>query len=85
MINKFKEKKYDYMSLFQDQVFGKHPVSYSYNSNNSNNNMEHQNSVSNLSEFEKNSIKQFVNVGRNSLDIQENHKYLISFAWVTPQ
>ena len=47
--------------------------------------MEQQTSISDLSELEKNSINHFVNVGRNSLDLQEHHKYLISFAWVTPQ
>ena len=67
MIHKYKEKKYDYMSLFQDPITGQHPVSYYYNSSN---NMEQHTSVSDLSEFEKNSIKQFVDVGRNSLDLQ---------------
>ena len=51
MINKCKEKKYDYMSLFQDPVTGQHPISYSYNSTN---NMEQQSSESELSELKKN-------------------------------
>ena len=71
MIHKCKEKKYDFMSLFQDPVIGQHTVSYSYNSTN---NMEQKISVSDLSKFEKNSINQFINVGRNSMDLQEHHK-----------
>ena len=74
-------KNYDYMILLQDLVHGIMPVSQIFSGSTG---YKSEDCLTDLSPNEELSLQDFVIDGRSALNLQDHHKYMIAFAWVTP-
>ena len=81
IVSKCEKKSYDYMILLQDPVHGIMPISQTFSGSTGS---KSEDCLTDLSPNEQQSLQDFVIDGRSALKLEEHHKYMIAFAWVSP-
>ena len=82
MMRYCRAKNYNFQLLLNDPLFSSEPTSETYTTENEAPVIE---SILDFNDREMDKLKNNVNFGRVAMDLKEEQKYMMSFAWVNPK
>ena len=82
MVKYCRSKNYDFQLLLNDPLFSSEPTSETYLNGEEEPKIE---SVLDFNDKEMDSLKNNVDYGRIAMNLQQEQKYMMSFAWVNPK